>query len=775
MEQQTNVWAWTLLAVVALAVLVLVQIVPTENNRGKEHQPSVDVQQNSLPPQRENLHFFSRRNEGMALGDLDDDGLLDMVYAVRLNQNFFCRGMRAPVNLLFSHCYDIEGEAFDSMDVALGDVDLDGDLDAVFANGFLQGQSNELCLGERQGHFNCEPFAYEASQSHGVALGDLNGDGWLDVVFANFHGKNEVCINLRAPPYYPQDVCHTYEDIGPASEKVMLVDVNVDHHLDAIVVHALATQLCLGNGTGRPFEESRCGYFDTNGLVSYGVASGDFNEDGAPDVVLATQGTNQICYGHLPFDIVNFLQGCINFDDREGHRRDVVSGDINNDGHMDIVFVDDGGLSPPHLFCMGDGAGEFQCQPHLSPYEGRKVVLGDINANGKLDMVLDHEVCFDVGHLPEATTGRCNLVGRDQLFTRSLAVMDLNSDGFDDVVLANLQQSWVCWGSQNIRSFADLMAAKGCQSINYFAANSLNIGLGDLNNDQHGDIIFVNAEDNAHAVCLSRQMSQALFPTQCSLLNLPAKDVTLEDMNKDGYLDAVFTGHSNHVCLNDKTDVVFSASMCYELDSAAESIALDAGDLNADGYPDIVFVNGVQDEVCLGDSGSQPAKHCEPLWPARMFHIDVDLLDMNNDGITDAVFQGAFSSRVCMGYHGGPARDLTQCVQLEALNQANNQTLTIKPGHFNQDQYVDLLLVNRNSDRVCYSMVTSLTYQFDCREINLVQQADPQVALGDINGDGYADIVLTSLSHQDHPYVCMGAASTEFVCEHHTSMNFDTE
>jgi predicted nucleotidyltransferase len=66
--------------------------------------------------------------------------------------------------------------------VALGDVDGDGDLDAVLANSL---ERNRVCLGDGNGSFVCSDVSTNTHNTAAVALGDVDDDGNLDAVFTN--------------------------------------------------------------------------------------------------------------------------------------------------------------------------------------------------------------------------------------------------------------------------------------------------------------------------------------------------------------------------------------------------------------------------------------------------------------------------------------------------------------------------------------------------------------------------------------------------------------
>jgi len=61
--------------------------------------------------------------------------------------------------------------------------------DAVFANG---NQENRVCL--QSFGVTCSDVSGDTNFSRDVALGDVNGDGDLDAVFANFNQRNRVCL-----------------------------------------------------------------------------------------------------------------------------------------------------------------------------------------------------------------------------------------------------------------------------------------------------------------------------------------------------------------------------------------------------------------------------------------------------------------------------------------------------------------------------------------------------------------------------------------------------
>ena len=88
--------------------------------------------------------------------------------------------------------------------MALGDVNGDTNMDAVFAN--INIQRNRVCLGDGSGGFVCSDVSSDTNFSNGVALGDLNGDNNQDAVFANVSQRNWVCLGDGAGGFVCSDV-----------------------------------------------------------------------------------------------------------------------------------------------------------------------------------------------------------------------------------------------------------------------------------------------------------------------------------------------------------------------------------------------------------------------------------------------------------------------------------------------------------------------------------------------------------------------------------------
>ena len=175
--------------------------------------------------------------------------------------------------------------------VAVGDFNGDGHPDLAVAN--AGGASVSVLLGNGSGGFSAapgSPFAV-GNKPVSMAVGDFNGDGYRDLAVANESG-NSVSVLLgngsggfSAAPGSPFAV-------GVEPSSVAVGDLNGDGHVDLAVVNhnnnepsTGSVSVLLGDGSGG-FTPALGSPFAVGGR-STSVAAGDFNGDGAPDLAVA--------------------------------------------------------------------------------------------------------------------------------------------------------------------------------------------------------------------------------------------------------------------------------------------------------------------------------------------------------------------------------------------------------------------------------------------------------------------------------------------------------
>ncbi|MGD8910931.1 MAG: VCBS repeat-containing protein, partial [Chromatiales bacterium] len=187
----------------------------------------------------------------VALGDVNGDGALDLVVVngweyISVLLGLGDGGFQEPQRFVVGH---------DPVSVALGDVNGDGALDVVVAN--FEGGDISVLLGRGDGGFQEQQSYVTYNNPVSVALGDVNGDGALDLVVANcgYSDQKEITVLLGQGDGGFQEPRYIF--VGNARFSVTLGDVNGDGALDLVVTQNTSNIfILLGRGDGS-FKESQ--------------------------------------------------------------------------------------------------------------------------------------------------------------------------------------------------------------------------------------------------------------------------------------------------------------------------------------------------------------------------------------------------------------------------------------------------------------------------------------------------------------------------------------
>ncbi|MDO7850967.1 T9SS type A sorting domain-containing protein [Hymenobacter convexus] len=353
-----------------------------------------------------------------------------------------------------------------------------------------------------------------ASLPYNVALGDLNNDGRLDLVTVNQGPETAGILLGQAGGGFGAAVAYS---IGTNSRPVAVAvgDVNGDGNPDVVTSNngSNSVGVFVGNGTGglSPVVTYATGTSSSPNSAPAYVALGDVNGDGRLDIVVANNLTASVGVllglGGGGFAAVTTYSTGVG-----SQPVGVALGDVNGDGRLDIVT----GNSLPGTVgvLLGQAGGGFGAVASYSDGLSRPttVALGDVNGDGRLDVLVDHETLNTVGVLLGQAGGGLALAGTYSTGTNSMptaAVLgDVNGDSQLDIVTVLAAGSAGVLLGQGNGSFG---------AITNYSAGAVNtpIGgaLGDVNNDGRLDIVTVNNSSNDASVLLNTTAAAALTLT----------------------------------------------------------------------------------------------------------------------------------------------------------------------------------------------------------------------------------------------------------------------
>jgi len=366
-----------------------------------------------------------------------------------------------------------------SFSIAIADLNGDGKLDLVVANGCTHSQDCRqeastvgVLLGNGDGTF-------QPAQTYPIAgvlaIADVNGDGKPDIVTAvNCTPLSFTCdaggaigIRLGNGDGTFQDAVY-YPSGGLGASSLAIADLNGDGKPDIAVSNTAITAFGPAGGVVGVLLNNGDGTFRSDGTYSVGsnpaasLAIADLNGDGKPDIVVASScPTVAECDPNVEVLLGNgdgtFLSAAF-YSSGGFTATSVAIGDFNGDGKPDIV-VSNSSSCVNVASCpsgngavgvlLGNGDGTFQSPVSYASggFNANFVTTVDANGDGILDLVVLNE-CADstctgggIGVLLGNRDGTFQTAatqssGINSSFPGAVAAADLNADGKQDVAIA---------------------------------------------------------------------------------------------------------------------------------------------------------------------------------------------------------------------------------------------------------------------------------------------------------------------------------------------------
>ncbi len=621
--------------------------------------------------------------------------------------------------------------------VALGDIDLDGDMDLVCGN---SQQANTLFLNDG-GTFGIvsawSPAVVDRTRS--IALGDLDGDGDHDVVCGNFGGVNTVYLNEGGA--FGSMAADTLRTDNTA-ESMVLGDLDNDGDLDVVFGIPLFPNAVYINDSGRfPDPPQRIG----GANETRSVALGDLNADGFLDLVQGNiTGAQSRNYVYLNTDGV--LDSLPSWTSDEGTRTlGVALADLDGNGRLDLICANLDPQPSAIYFSRGDSLLEATPSWRSTPVNSSEDVdVGDVDSDGDLDLIFANRGqestlylnnlispgVFEPAQDPVWFTGRADK-------TIDVALADMDGDGDLDLVCGNSDQLSTAY--LNLTPPLEIMPSWDSDSPTLNRTKS--VALGDVDNDGDLDLACGNGGAGAEVNTFYRNDAGRLedTPSWFSQDPMRAASVVLAKVDRDDRIDLIcgnqgVAGEVNTVYTNNGDPFTAAPTWVSVPQEVTTSIA--AGDVNGDGFIDLVCGNGGDSSTVYLNLGS--TFDTTPAWHSR--------IPLRTSGIALGDVDGDDDLDLVCGNNGDPNTLYLNEGKMFAVDPAWSSsqalfTTDVVLGDIDGDGDLDLVCANNPQATTAYfneggTFPTSAGWSS-----RPPARPTTSLALGDLDGDGDLDLV----------------------------------
>jgi hypothetical protein len=616
--------------------------------------------------------------------------------------------------------------------VVNADINGDGKLDLIVAN--FNDNTVSVLMGNTDGSFQPRVDYATGANPTALVVADFNNDAKNDIAVVNNNCPTAPCVAVGSVSVLLGNGDGTFQahidtNVGNSPNALATADFNKDGKQDLVISNGQDNTISVLLGKANGSFSTR--QVATTGTAPHGVAIADFTDDGLLDVVVANSGESDMTLfrgkgdGTFASPLV-FTTG--------PNPVAIIAADFSGDGKADVALANSG--SSTVTIMIRQQPRGFLTHTELTVAGlANSLVAADFTGDGKLDLAVGTPGPGAFSVLPGNGDGTFQAhqefaVGSDPV---SLTVGDFTADGKLDVVAANdIDNTLYVLPGDGKGAFQSRLAI----TVGTMPGS---VATADFNGDLLTDIAVANRSDNTLLVLLNN--GDGTFtpaPGSRPQTGRRPSAVIAVDVNGDGYLDLVTTNALDNTIsiLLGNGDGTFQAATSATV--GKNPVALAAGDFNKDGKQDLAVVNQNDPSVSVllgnGNGTFQLIKSYFTGTGSNPSAIAID----------DFIGAGKLALAVANGGNGtvGVLLGFGDGTFTTAVNYTTSPGSSgVATADFNADGHKDLAVSNSTSNNVSILLgVGNGTFQ---THVDFPTAKFPYSVVGaDFNGDGKTDLAL---------------------------------